>query len=157
MADGRRGRLKWAACKTATIALVQIAGLLDALETHAYHRKRVPKMTHEPHDMDDAKLETVAERAMESAALILVSVLKDAGIRAIATGGFTAGFRAEAPGMVKVQTFEADAERARQVIAEIRELPEDAIANDDIATEEVGEDPADASTDASTDASGPQA
>ena len=153
MADGRRGRLEWAACKTATIALVQIAGLLDALETHAYHRKRVPKMTHEPHDMDDAKLETVAERAMESAALILVSVLKDAGIRAIATGGFTAGFRAEAPGMVKVQTFEADAERARQVIAEIRELPEDAIANDDIATEEVGEDPADAST----DASGPQA
>jgi hypothetical protein len=118
-------------------------------------------MTHEPHDMDDAKLETVAERSMESAALILVSVLKDAGIRAIATGGFTAGFRAEAPGMVKVQTFEADAERARQVIAEIRELPEDAIASEDITTEAVREDPTeastDANTDANTDASGPQA
>ena len=94
-------------------------------------------MTQKSHDMDDAKLETVAERSMESAALILVSVLKDAGIRAIATGGFTAGFRAEAPGMVKVQTFEADAERARQVIAVIRELPEDAIASEDITTEAV--------------------
>mgnify|MGYP001093678107 CR=1 FL=1 len=87
-------------------------------------------MTNESHDMDDAKLETVAERPMESAALILVSVLKDAGIRAIATGGFTAGFRAEAPGMVKVQTFEADAERARQIIAEIRELPTDELSAD---------------------------
>lgn len=106
-------------------------------------------MTNEPHDMDNTKLETVAERVMESAALILVSVLKDAGIRAIATGGFTAGFRAEAPGMVKVQTFEADAARARQVIAEIRKLPEDAMASDDLATEEVGKEPADASTDAS--------
>ncbi|MDB4664442.1 hypothetical protein OAE63_00425 [bacterium] len=87
-------------------------------------------MTNESHDMDDAKLETVAERPMESAALIIVSVLQDAGIRAIATGGFTAGFRAEAPGMVKVQTFEADAERARQIIAEIRELPVDELSAD---------------------------
>jgi len=127
----------------------QITRLSDGLDTHTYYRKRVPIMTNEPHDMDDAKLETVAERTMESSALILVSVLKDAGIRAIATGGFTAGFRAEAPGMVKVQTFEADAERARQVIAEIRELPENAIATDDITTEETREDPANANTDAS--------
>ena len=88
-------------------------------------------MTNESHDMDNAKLVTVAERAMESSALILVAVLKDAGIRAIATGGFTAGFRAEAPGVVKVQTFEADAERARQVIAEIKELPNGMITDDE--------------------------
>lgn len=87
-------------------------------------------MKNEPHEMDDAKLVTVAERDLESAALILVSVLKDAGIRAIATGGFTAGFRAEAPGVVKVQTFEVDAERARQVISEIRELPDDIVTTD---------------------------
>ena len=91
-------------------------------------------MKTESHEMDDAKLVTVAERDLESAALILVSVLKDAGIRAIATGGFTAGFRAEAPGVVKVQTFEVDAERARQVISEIRELPDD-MPDDMIATE----------------------
>lgn len=87
-------------------------------------------MRNDSHEMDDAKLVTVAERDLESAALILVSVLKDAGIRAIATGGFTAGFRAEAPGVVKVQTFEADAEQARQVIAEIRELPDENFAAD---------------------------
>ena len=80
--------------------------------------------------MDDARLVTVAEHDLESAALILVTVLKDAGIRAIATGGFTAGFRAEAPGVVKVQTFEVDAERARQVISEIRALPDDIITTD---------------------------
>ncbi len=87
-------------------------------------------MKNESHEMDDAKLVTVAERDLESAALILVSILKDAGIRAIATGGFTAGFRAEAPGVVKVQTFEVDAERARQVISEIRELPDDIITTE---------------------------
>jgi len=87
-------------------------------------------MTDESHDMDDARLETVAERCNESTALILVAVLKDAGIRAVATGGFTAGFKAEAPGVVKVQTFEADADRARQVISEIRELSADEF-NDD--------------------------
>ncbi|MBD54639.1 MAG: hypothetical protein CMM05_06095 [Rhodopirellula sp.] len=92
-------------------------------------------MKTESHEMDDAKLVTVAERDLESAALILVSVLKDAGIRAIATGGFTAGFRAEAPGVVKVQTFEVDAERARQVISEIRELPDDMIATESRNTE----------------------
>ncbi len=87
-------------------------------------------MKNESHEMDDAKLVTVAERDLESAALILVSILEDAGIRAIATGGFTAGFRAEAPGVVKVQTFEVDAERARQVISEIRELPDDIITTE---------------------------
>ncbi len=92
-------------------------------------------MKTESHEMDDAKLVTVAERDLESAALILVSVLKDAGICAIATGGFTAGFRAEAPGVVKVQTFEVDAERARQVISEIRELPDDMIATESRNTE----------------------
>jgi len=82
-------------------------------------------MTDESHDMNNATLETVAERSTESAALILVAVLKDAGIRAVATGGFTAGFKAEAPGVVKVQTFESDAVLARQVISEIRELSAD--------------------------------
>ena len=77
-------------------------------------------------NLDNANLETVAERPSEVAATILVSVLRDAGIRAIATGGFTSGFRAEAPGMVKVQTLEDDAERAREIIAEIKmESPDD--------------------------------
>lgn len=68
---------------------------------------------------EQQNLVTVAERSSEPEASILVSALKDEGIRAVATGGFTAGFRAEAPGWVAVKTFEQDAERARQIIAEL--------------------------------------
>ncbi|MGI9472749.1 MAG: putative signal transducing protein [Rubripirellula sp.] len=81
-------------------------------------------MTDEKHNLDDTKLVTVAECYSESSATILVSVLQDAGIRAVATGGFTAGFRAEAPGLVRVRTLEFDAERAKQVIAEVKPLEE---------------------------------
>lgn len=72
-------------------------------------------------DPDD-HLVTVAERPTETAALILVSVLADEGIRAVAVGGFTAGFRAEAPGWVQVKTFSREAVRAREIIAEIRPM-----------------------------------
>lgn len=71
-------------------------------------------------------LVTVAQEATEQAAALLVSVLSDEGIRAIATGGFTAGFRAEAPGWVSVQTMESDAEAARRIIAEVRAARRDA-------------------------------
>lgn len=76
-------------------------------------------------NLDDEKLVTVAQRSTEVAASILVAALADEGIRAVATGGFTAGFRAEAPGWVKVQTLETDADRARQIISELKaESPE---------------------------------
>ena len=78
-------------------------------------------MSNDEQDLKQAKLVTVAQRPTEVAASILVSVLRDEGIKAVATGGFTAGFRAEAPGMVSVQTFEADAQRAKQIIAELRQ------------------------------------
>ena len=76
-------------------------------------------MTDKQQELNDAKLVTVAERSTEVAASVLVSVLQDEGIKAVAIGGFTAGFRAEAPGVVRVQTLEPDAERARQIIAEL--------------------------------------
>lgn len=74
---------------------------------------------HPTRDLDQANLVTVAKRQCEASASVLVSVLQDEGIRAIATGGYTAGFRAEAPGVVRVLTFEADAGRAREIISEI--------------------------------------
>ena len=74
---------------------------------------------HPASDLDQANLVTVAKRQCEASASVLVSVLQDEGIRAVATGGYTAGFRAEAPGVVRVLTFEADAERARDIISEI--------------------------------------
>jgi len=70
-------------------------------------------------ELDHANLVTVARRQCEASASVLVSVLQDEGIRAIATGGYTAGFRAEAPGVIRVLTFEADADRAREIIHEI--------------------------------------
>ena len=77
-------------------------------------------MTDHETPLDDQRLITVAERPTEQLAAILVTVLADAGIRAVATGGFTAGFVAEAPGWVKVQTLETDADRAREIIAEVK-------------------------------------
>ena len=77
------------------------------------------------HNLDDAKLVTVSEHPTEVGAAVVVAALKDAGIRAVATGGFTAGFRAEAPGSVCVQTLERDAARARQIISEIKQTSPD--------------------------------
>jgi len=74
---------------------------------------------HPASDLDQANLVTVVKRQCEASASVLVSVLQEEGIRAVATGGYTAGFRAEAPGVVRVLTFEADAERARDIISEI--------------------------------------
>lgn len=76
---------------------------------------------------DDENLVTVAERSTDMAAAMLVTILKDAGITAVAVGGFTAGFRAEAPGMVQVKTFASDADQAREVLAEVRLASEDQI------------------------------
>ncbi|MBB3207124.1 hypothetical protein FHS27_002943 [Rhodopirellula rubra] len=70
--------------------------------------------------LDDANLVTVAERANEISAGVLVNILADEGIRAISVGGFTAGFRAEAPGWVQVKVFERDAKRAKKIIEEIK-------------------------------------
>lgn len=76
----------------------------------------------EDQNLEDQNLEVVAERSTEIAASVLVNVLADEGIRAVAVGGFTAGFRAEAPGWVQVKTLERDAERARQIISEIKQV-----------------------------------
>lgn len=73
--------------------------------------------------LDNANLVIVAERANEIAANLIVNVLADEKIRAVAVGGFTAGFRAEAPGWVQVKVFEQDAERARTIISEIKPAP----------------------------------
>ncbi|MGB7346553.1 MAG: hypothetical protein WBD20_20195 [Pirellulaceae bacterium] len=81
-------------------------------------------------NLDDAKLVEVAKRATESEALILVSVLADENIKAVATGGFTAGFVAEAPGWVSVKTLERDALRAREILSELKAHPAEWPADD---------------------------
>lgn len=57
----------------------------------------------------------------ESEAAILMTALEARGIRANSTGGFTSGFRAEAPGMVEVWVDSKDLEEAKQVLEGIKD------------------------------------
>ncbi len=50
----------------------------------------------------------------------IVAALDAEGIRARAVGGYTAGFRAEAPGGVSVIVAETDLERAKAVLEELQ-------------------------------------
>ena len=56
----------------------------------------------------------------EIEAAAIVAALAQDDIRAVATGGLTSGFKAEAPGEVQVLVKQADAERAQQTLLEIR-------------------------------------
>ncbi len=50
----------------------------------------------------------------------LITALAGYGIEASATGDFTSGFRAEAPGEIQVIVRQVDMDRAKQALAEIR-------------------------------------
>lgn len=63
-------------------------------------------------------LETLIAVPNEIQAVMIVAALKEGGIDAVAEGGLTAGFRAEAPGLVNVMVRQADADRARVILAE---------------------------------------
>ena len=67
---------------------------------------------------DHDRLVTVATVANEMEGQLLVNILSEHGIRAVATGGFTAQFQAEAPGMVRVVVNQDNLENARSVLEE---------------------------------------
>ena len=74
---------------------------------------------------DDAQQPEVLVRVRsEAEAAVIQSILADAGILAQAVGGFTASFRAEAPGDVSVLVRREDLQRAKAVLAEVREQQE---------------------------------
>ena len=58
--------------------------------------------------------------AAEPEATLIVSVLKDEEIDAAAEGTLTTGFRAEAPGEVRIMVRHQDLNRAKQVLADLR-------------------------------------
>ncbi|GJM19880.1 MAG: hypothetical protein DHS20C14_20930 [Phycisphaeraceae bacterium] len=60
----------------------------------------------------------VAEYETELQAGFARSLLEEHGIEARMVGGLTAGFRAEAPGRVRVLVHAADLERARAILSE---------------------------------------
>ena len=53
-------------------------------------------------------------------AAIIVNALADHGVEASATGGYTSGFKAEAPGEVKVVVKHGDTDRAQKILSEVR-------------------------------------
>jgi Putative prokaryotic signal transducing protein len=61
----------------------------------------------------------------EAEAGILVAALAERGIRAVSSGSYTSGFRAEAPGDVSVLVEEMDLERAKAALKEIQEQSAD--------------------------------
>ncbi len=62
-------------------------------------------------------------RRTETQAALIVAALKDRGVEAQATGGFTSSFRAEAPGDVRILVRQSDLEKARAALREIEAKP----------------------------------
>jgi type III secretory pathway lipoprotein EscJ len=54
----------------------------------------------------------------EAEAALLMAALRDRGIEARATGQLTSGFRAEAPGGVRILVRQSDLDRAAEVLRE---------------------------------------
>src|SRR5688500_12458002 len=50
---------------------------------------------------------------------VAVAALEEAGMQATLTGTYTAGFRAEAPGWVKILVAEDDLQQARTVLRDV--------------------------------------
>ena len=64
--------------------------------------------------------------ATDVEAAAIVTALTAHGIRAMAVGGYTAGFRAEAPAKVQIVVRQAELEPARSLLAEIQRLDNEA-------------------------------
>jgi hypothetical protein len=64
--------------------------------------------------------EVLISVANEVAASAIVAALEEHGVKAMAVGGFTAGFRAEAPGDVRIVVRRNDLTRAQQVLEAIQ-------------------------------------
>lgn len=71
----------------------------------------------------------------EAQAMIVVGALDNEGIKSTAVGGYTAGFKAEAPGWVKVMVAEEDLPVAQNTLAKLKQE----IAEIDWSTVDVGE------------------
>ncbi|MFK7768053.1 MAG: DUF2007 domain-containing protein [Mariniblastus sp.] len=61
----------------------------------------------------------IARVQSEIEATPIVAALSEEGIVATATGGFTAGFIAEAPGDIQIKIFEKDRELASKILSRI--------------------------------------
>jgi hypothetical protein len=67
-------------------------------------------------------LEQLMSTPNESQAAMVVTVVNDFGIYAVAEGGLTAGFCAATPGEVHIMVRSQDLDRARKALEEYREV-----------------------------------
>ena len=74
-------------------------------------------------DPNNPEVVTSVQNEIEASGI--VASLADHGIQATTTGGFTAGFRAEAPGEVQIVVKSEDLARAKQLLAEIEQQRSD--------------------------------
>ncbi|HEY4759674.1 MAG TPA: hypothetical protein VIH42_03760 [Thermoguttaceae bacterium] len=70
---------------------------------------------------ESEKLEVLTRVATETEASLIVQCLTDCGIAATAVGGFTSGFKAEAPGDVSVLVKQGDLANATEALITIRQ------------------------------------
>ena len=74
---------------------------------------------------NDAHLVPLISTPGEPQAAIIVNVLKEQGVKAVAEGGLTSGFRAETYGEVRVMVFENELDRARRLLKQYRDEVKD--------------------------------
>lgn len=67
------------------------------------------------------KLRTLIKVTSEVEAAILVAALAEHQIKAVSTGALTAGFRAEAPGMVSIMVEEDDLAIAQTALQQVQQ------------------------------------
>lgn len=71
-----------------------------------------------PEHPEPAELLTSVPTDMEAS--IVIAGLEAEGIKAVMSGEFTAGFRAQAPGWVQVLVYDEDLPRAREILEDVK-------------------------------------
>jgi hypothetical protein len=92
------------------------------------------------------KLQVLISFPNEVEAAAVVNALAEHGIHATATGAYTASFRAEAPGMVRVLVAEDNVSRAREILADIRQENADLDSDQDEEEPPNDSDPSETAT-----------
>lgn len=76
--------------------------------------------------IDPQRPKVLVEVATDVEAAAIVTALTAHGIHAMAVGGYTAGFRAEAPGPLQILVREGELEPARSILQQVRRLDNEA-------------------------------
>ena len=68
---------------------------------------------------DPDRVIVFATALTEPEGAMIANWLREGGVQAQSEGGFTAGFRAAAPGLVRILVRQGDIERARRILAQM--------------------------------------